>query len=300
VVGLLDERNHLDGRERRLPPALVVERADPHEPVGAGLDRQVAERIRHLDLEGGRLEPGLLGIGGVQDRGRVVVPLGPAQVHPQQHLGEVGRVHAPGARADRHNGLAGIPLAIEQGADFELADVLLEGGEFTLGFSEGVGVLLLGAHLDEHLKVLDPAVHPGDPVALAVGPRERGGHLLSVVGVVPEVGDGGFGFQPLDLGRQGIEVGHLAHGIHRRAQVLDLFSEVDSHEGQAYASAPVCRSARTRPPPGVRRVAAGRGAGGIPAHTAYQWSGDMSRCERGRSVRRRPTVCGVRGGAGLR
>ena len=42
VVGLLDERDDLDRRERRLPAALVVERADPHQPVGAGLDAERA------------------------------------------------------------------------------------------------------------------------------------------------------------------------------------------------------------------------------------------------------------------
>ena len=40
VVGLLDHRHHLDAGEAGLPAALVVERADPHQPVGARLDAE--------------------------------------------------------------------------------------------------------------------------------------------------------------------------------------------------------------------------------------------------------------------
>ena len=67
--------------------ALVVEGADAHEAVGAGLDREVAVRVRHVDLERRGLEPRLFGVGGVHDLGRVLVALGPAQVHAHEHLG---------------------------------------------------------------------------------------------------------------------------------------------------------------------------------------------------------------------
>ena len=46
LVGLLDERDDLDGGEAGLAAALVVERADPHEPVGAGLDATACRRRR--------------------------------------------------------------------------------------------------------------------------------------------------------------------------------------------------------------------------------------------------------------
>ena len=45
-VGALDERDHLDGGEAGLAPPLVVERADPDQPVRPGLDGEVPERIR--------------------------------------------------------------------------------------------------------------------------------------------------------------------------------------------------------------------------------------------------------------
>ena len=43
---LLHERDDLDAGEARLAPALAVERADPHEAVGAGLDGEVCRRRR--------------------------------------------------------------------------------------------------------------------------------------------------------------------------------------------------------------------------------------------------------------
>ena len=46
LVGLLEHRHDLDGGERGLPAALVVERADPHQAVGAGLDRERAVGVR--------------------------------------------------------------------------------------------------------------------------------------------------------------------------------------------------------------------------------------------------------------
>ena len=152
--------------KRRLAPALVVERADPHQPVGAGLDAERAERVGRLDLEGGRLQPGLLGVGGVHHRGRVAVPLGPAQVHPHQHLGEVRGVDAAGAGADRDDRLALVVLAGEQGAHLELADGLLQRGQLALGLGQRVGVALLLGQLDQDLEVVDPLVHAGDPLEL--------------------------------------------------------------------------------------------------------------------------------------
>ena len=78
-----------------------------------------------MDREGGRLQAGLLGVGGVEDLDGVLVLLGPAQVHPHQHLGEVGGVDAAGAGADGDQRLAGVVLAGQQGADLERLDRLL-------------------------------------------------------------------------------------------------------------------------------------------------------------------------------
>ena len=115
LVGLLEHRHHLDGGEGGLAAALVVEGADPHQAVGAGLDREGAVGVGRVDRELGGLDARLLGVGHLVDLDAVLVLLGPARVHPHQHLGEVGGVDATGARADRHDRLALVVLARRAG-----------------------------------------------------------------------------------------------------------------------------------------------------------------------------------------
>jgi hypothetical protein len=67
--------------------------------------------------------------------------LGPAQVHPQEHLGPVGGFRAACAGADREQGWPLVVLAREQQRRPLAQEVLLERGEVALelGFEIGVG-----------------------------------------------------------------------------------------------------------------------------------------------------------------
>ena len=98
---VVDLGQDLDEGERRLAPLLRVERADPDEPMHAALGAQPAVGAPAVDLDRHALEPGLLAFLLVDDLGREAVALGPAEVHPQEHLGPVGRLRAAGAGADR-------------------------------------------------------------------------------------------------------------------------------------------------------------------------------------------------------
>src|SRR5665648_1005905 len=130
------------------------------QPVRAGLDGQGPERVRHLDLEGRGLDARLLRVRGVQHGRGVAVPLGPPQVHPQQHLGEVGRVDAACAGPDGHDGLAVVVLTGKEGADLEAAQVAAERDELGLGIDQGGGVLRVGlvgvhGHPDQGVEVVE-------------------------------------------------------------------------------------------------------------------------------------------------
>ena len=81
---------------------------------------------------------------------RVAVPLGPAQVHPQQHLGEVGGVDAAGLGADGDQRLARVVLAGQQGADLERVDRLAQRGQLGVGLGDGARVVLVLGQLVEH------------------------------------------------------------------------------------------------------------------------------------------------------
>ena len=255
LVGLLEHRHHLDRGERRLPAALVVERADPHQPVGAGLDRERAVGVRRVDGERRRLEAGLLGVGGVEDLDRVVVLLGPAGVHPHQHLGEVRRVDPTGAGADRHERLARRRTHRRAGCGPRAPR--RSSGPWPARPRRRPGsrcVALLAAELDHDLEVLEPAGQRGDAVDLALEGREASGHAGGVVLVVPEVGRGDLLAEVGDLGAHGVEVEHLLDGVHGRLELLDLGVEVGScHKGQDYGLVPGVSSCGRTPARRTRR-----------------------------------------------
>src|SRR5215213_7933506 len=82
-----------------------------------------------LYLECRRLDARLLRVGGVVNLGRVAMAFRPAQIHAEQHGGEVGSVHTAGLGADGNQGLTLVVLTRKQGAYFENLDRLLQSGE---------------------------------------------------------------------------------------------------------------------------------------------------------------------------
>ena len=249
LVGLLEERHDLDRGEAGLAAALVVERADPDQPVGAGLDGQRAVGVRRVDGERGRLEPGLFGVGRVEDLDRVLVLLGPADVHPHQHLGEVGGVDAAGPGTDGQQGVADVVLTGEQRADLERLDELVEPRELVLGLGQRLGVALLLRHLDHQAEVVEAAAEAGEAVELTLEEREPAGHAGGVGLVVPQVGSGDLLPEIGDLGAHRVQVEHLLDGVHRRLELLDLGVDVGAcHKAKATGRARGCRNHLTARP----------------------------------------------------
>lgn len=188
-----------------------------------------------MDREGRGLEAGLLGVRRLVDLDRVAVLLGPADVHPHQGLGEVGGVDATRAGADRDQGLARVVLTVEQGADLEALDDLLDLLELDLGVGEGGVVALLAAELDHDLEVLDATAERHHAVELALErgepPRDPGRAL----DVVPEIRRGDLLAEVGDLDAHRVDVEHLLDGVHRRLELLDLCVVIGAcHKEQGY------------------------------------------------------------------
>ena len=100
--------------ERRVPAVRRVERGEANEPVDAALGLEEPICVLAADERRRRLEPRLLA-GARLDELRLEPTVdGPAQVHPQQHLGPVLRVGAARARRDRDDGVPGVVLAVEE------------------------------------------------------------------------------------------------------------------------------------------------------------------------------------------
>jgi hypothetical protein len=154
------------------------------------------------------------------------VLLGPAEVHAHEHLGEVGRVDTAGPGADRDDGRAVVPLAVEEDLHLEVADRLLQRRELGAGLDRGLLVAGLLGHLDEHLEVVETgvdALHPGE-LGLPVAQCAR--HLLGLLGVVPQVGYTRLLGEPGDLGLEGVDVDDGADVAEGGAQRGDLLREV--------------------------------------------------------------------------
>jgi hypothetical protein len=69
------------------------------------------------------------------------VSLGPAQIHPEQHLGPVLRFGAPGTRLDIDKRVVLIELTREHAPELELLDRLLGAGEIALDITEQLRVV---------------------------------------------------------------------------------------------------------------------------------------------------------------
>ncbi len=152
--------------------------------------------------------------------------LGPAQVHPQQHLGEVCGIHAAGLRADRHDGLALVIGARQQGADLQGIDLGAQRGQFLIGLGGGVLVAVLGGELQQDLDVVDPGPQVLEPVDLGLQGRQPRCGLLGVLLVVPQVGCGDLLLELGDLCTLGVWVEHRLDGFQGVIEVVGCLLKV--------------------------------------------------------------------------
>ncbi len=102
---VVDHRIDVDARERGVAARVGVERRDADQAVHAVLGLQPARGVAALDLDGRRLDAGLLALGFFEILDLVAVLLGPARVHAQQHAGPVLAFGAAGAGMDLEIGI---------------------------------------------------------------------------------------------------------------------------------------------------------------------------------------------------
>jgi hypothetical protein len=225
VVTDVDDRGHLDAAEGRLPPGLVVERADPDQPVDAVLAAQRPERVGSADLEGGALQPGLLRVGGVEYLRRVAVPLRPPQVHAQEHLGPVRGVDPAGAGGELHDRLALVVLAGEQRPHLEAGDLPAELRQVLLDLGDQIRVLEVHAGLG----VLEPATQALDAVDVGPHPGELARHALGPGLVAPQLRVTGLLLEVVQLLAQARHVEHRLDAGEGAVELLQLLGEVVGH-----------------------------------------------------------------------
>ena len=116
----------------------LVERAQPDEPVLAALGLEDAVRVLAADGEGRRLEAGLLPGARLEQLDLEAAIRRPALVHPEHHLGPVLRVRPPGARLERHDGVAGVVLTVEERGLLQPLELLRAAGTSAAAISSSI------------------------------------------------------------------------------------------------------------------------------------------------------------------
>ncbi len=165
--------------------AAEFERRDAHQPVHAAFGLQPAIGVGAVDLDRRRFDAGAFAGALLEPLDLVVVLLGPADIHAQQHLGPVLRLGAAGAGMHFEIAVVAVGLARQQA--FDLAPLRLVVQLFELGFGlrDDIGVALGFAETDQLDRLVDLALdaaiafdRPFEPGALAQ-------HLLRFARVIP-------------------------------------------------------------------------------------------------------------------
>ena len=228
-LGLFHQRHNLYRRKTRLTLAGRVERTHAHESVGAGFNAQRAERIRRVHLNRGGLDSCLFGVACVKNADRVPVLLGPAQVHAQQHFGEVGSIDPTRARANGDDSGSCVVLTVQQRLHFQLIHHALNAEKFDLRLGRDRFVASFVCHLNEHLEIIEAAFNAVDFGELRLGVTQAAGDLLRVFHVVPQIWNSGRFAEFGDVRSETIKSDDGLDVGERRAQRANLVRQVKVH-----------------------------------------------------------------------
>ena len=143
--------------KRGVPPVSGVERGFAHEPVHTRLGAQPAVGMVAAHADGRALDACDLAGALIDDLGLDAVPVGPLQIHAQEHGRPVLRLRAAGTGLYVEKGAVRVHLAGEHPLELE---PLHAGGELdriALDLGGGAGIGLVGRHLQELARVAQTA-----------------------------------------------------------------------------------------------------------------------------------------------
>src|SRR5689334_21757167 len=103
-----------------MPSRVGIERRNANETMDPHLRLQLAVNVLAVDLNSSGLDTRAFALEPIRDNGVEFVPLGPSQVHAQEHLSPILAFGSPCARVYRHNGIACVILTRKQHARLKL------------------------------------------------------------------------------------------------------------------------------------------------------------------------------------
>jgi hypothetical protein len=129
-----------------------------------------------------------------------------AQVHAQQHVGPVGRVHPTGARVHAEDGRPVVVLTEEEAFLLQLGQLALDRRQLGGGVGGSLGIGLLLGQPEQGLGIVDGGGEALDPIHHGLVTSQAPGDLPGPVGILPEIRFGGARPQGLEAGGLGIDV----------------------------------------------------------------------------------------------
>ena len=175
-------------RERGMPAIARIERRLAHQPVHAGLGAQPAEGVVTLHPDRRALDARDLAGRHLDELALEAAPLGPAQIHAQQHLGPVLRLGAAGARLDIEEGVGGVHRPGEHPLEFECAQALVERVQIGLDRGGGFLVLFLGRELQQLGRVVQTGAQRLQSAHLVLETSALLAECLRLIRIVPDLG----------------------------------------------------------------------------------------------------------------
>ena len=216
--GVVHQGIDKDRREGGLPLALRVVGRDADQAVHAVFGFQVAVGIVALELDGARLDAGLVAFQQFGDRHLVAVALAPAGVHTHKHRRPVVGLGAARPGIDGQHGAQIVALGTQHVAHlqrFKLGQQLFVGSLDVIGgiFAEVQEGLQVGIARFERIVAVHPVFHGGD--AFHEGFRS--------LRVIPEIGCGGLGQFLGQVFPFPGDVDKVSQGFYPMFKRLDLF-----------------------------------------------------------------------------
>ena len=192
---VVDHRIDPDRGEAGVTAGVRVERRNPHEAMHAELGLQPAVGVVALDDDGRRLDARFVASSLFDHLDVELAPLGPANVHAQEHARPVAALRAAGAGVDFEIGVVGVGLAGEQRLELAPLALGLQRLQRCEALRLGRCIALGLAEFDECRRVVEFALDLCERAEPVLQHRPLAHELLAGFRVVPEAGLFGFRVQ---------------------------------------------------------------------------------------------------------
>ena len=150
---LLDLGEDIHGSERRVPPSGSVKRRYAHETMHAAFGKKAAIGVSSLHEKRDALDSRLVSRKEVEDFHAVPMVLGPAGVHPVEHLCPILSLGTTGSGVDFHDRVARVVRPGEEETKFEALERLLKGANDPLELLSELWIFLFPKELEQNLRV---------------------------------------------------------------------------------------------------------------------------------------------------